>query len=540
MLSGAESLQGNAGLIIRAMPKGKRKRSANSQPLQNMVVIVLLTLAVLIVLGQANPLTTRLGRDSGMYAYVASHLVRGDTPYVSAWEHKPPGIFFIDALGLSLTGGSRWGIWLVEFVSLTLAAMIGFRALKKHFGAAPALVASFVWLGGLGLVLEGGNFTEEFSLPFAFASLLLFGLTLDRPASAWLCAGLGLAAGCTFMLRPNNAGVQIAIVFTELALVLRGQRAWRETLLGWAALAAGFAIPLAAAVVYFLSRGALAQFFEAAILFNLAYGGRSDLFGAVAGGIKHLGFAAGLGLAGLVVAFSELLRQFRTKSLDPVLLWLGIAAVLEAVLSGLSGRNYPHYFILWLPWIAFGSALLFTRLAPQFNAWYGRFAVPVVLVAIAALSAASLGTLGTYALSVRELAVAGGAAQRQDQLSSYINDRTVPGETVYVWGGEAGINFLSRRDAPTAHFSYAQLGPSPQTERLSREFYEDIAAHPPALILDMAGDEVPTLATENPVQWLVSRGLYATPYLQEFFDFVHANYSYSTSVAGVPVYALER
>jgi hypothetical protein len=130
--------------------------------------------------------------------------------------------------------------------------------------------------------------------------------------------------------------------------------------------------------------------------------------------------------------------------------------------------------------------------------------------------------------------------QRQEQLPKYVNEHTQPGDTVYVWGGEAGINFLSRRDAPTAHFSYAQLGPSPLTERLSREFYEDIVSDPPALILDQPGDELPSLSTSKPEEWLASRNLYVTPYMQEFFDFVHAHYSNRTSVAGVTVYGLER
>jgi hypothetical protein len=100
------------------MPKVEARNSSNEALLQNALIILLLALVVLVVLNQANPLTTRLGRDSGMYAYVASHLERGHTPYVSAWEHKPPGIFFIDALGLELAGGTRWGIWFVELISL--------------------------------------------------------------------------------------------------------------------------------------------------------------------------------------------------------------------------------------------------------------------------------------------------------------------------------------------------------------------------------------------------------------------------------------
>jgi len=27
------------------------------------------------------------------------------------WDHKPPLIYFVDALGLSLTPNSLWGVW---------------------------------------------------------------------------------------------------------------------------------------------------------------------------------------------------------------------------------------------------------------------------------------------------------------------------------------------------------------------------------------------------------------------------------------------
>jgi len=512
---------------------------ARGSRLQEAIVLGLLMLAVLIVLNQANPLTTRLGRDSGMYAYVGSHLERGDTPYVSAWEHKPPGIFFINAAGLALAGGTRWGIWFVEFIFLLAAAVAGYFGLRRFFGAGAAVVASLTWLAGLSLVLEGGNFTEEFSLPFAFASLLLFGISLRRPASVWVYFALGLSMGCAFMLRPNNIGPQAAIVLVEAGLAALGQRKWTSTLAGWVAMGLGFLVPSAAAIFYFMGRDALQPFIEAAFLFNAAYGGRVDLLGALVSGVKHLGFAAGAALAGTLIAIGALPRQVRDRSLDPILLWLCVDFVLEILLSGLSGRNYPHYFITWLPWAGVASAVLISKVAEPHAAWFQRAAVPALLAAIVLIVPASWSTWSAYGSAAVRLTTGEGSVQRQDQLAAYVNENTEPDETLYVWGGEAGINFLSRRDAPTPHFSFAQLGPSPLTERLSREFYEDITKEPPALIIDLAGEFLPPLTTENPEQWLASRGLYVTPYMQEFFDFVHTHYELRAHVTGADVYALQ-
>jgi hypothetical protein len=512
--------------------------------LQYPLIVVLLLLAVLIVLSQANPLTTRLGRDSGMYAYVASHLLHGQAPYLTAWEHKPPAIFFIDAAGLWLAGGTRWGIWAVEFLFLLAAALAAFHALKHFFGTWPALVACAVWLPGLSLVLEGGNFTEEYSLLFSFVSLLLFSRLLRHPESWWTHAALGLAFGCSVLTRPNNAGVPASIILTELLLVALKRRTLAQTLRALIATGMGFLLPLAAAAGYFASRGALQAAIEAGFIYNLAYGGQGQVAAAFLGGIQNLGFAAGIGLVGMAVALENLLGRGRSRTLDPLLLWLVLDFIVEVALSGLSGLNYPHYFICWLPWIAVASALVFNRLFASTAAWFERFSLPVLLAALLALSMSSLNTLAVYAGAFGRLAGSHTNVQRQEQIPKYVNEHTRPGETVLVWGGEAGINFLAGRDSPTAHFQYGILVPSAITDRISLQFYQDVTSHPPALILDGSegdngGDLVP-LSTPNPVEWSAARGLYAPPYLQQFLDFVRQNYTLKASVAGVPIYYFNR
>ncbi len=545
------------------MVAAPQRRYSISGVLQAALNFILLLFAVLIVLGQANPYTTRLGRDSGMYAYVASHLLHGETPYVTAWEHKPPAIFFIDAIGLSLGGGTRWGLWVMEFVFLLGASIAGVAALRRSFGLFPALLGSIVWLTGLSLVLEGGNLTEEYALLFSFAALWLFTRIWRRPGSVWLQAILGLAFGLAFLTRPNNAGVAAAIVLTELALcflkpVARTQPATEESPAPTLAPAAawpqgpraalriliatgvGFVSPLAAAALYFVSRNAFQDFLDAAFIYNLSYGGQPAPVQALLDGIRNLGFAAGIGLVGMWLAFDRLRLEIRQRTFHPLILWLCLDFVLEILLSGLSGLNYPHYFISWLPWIAFASALLFSRVPAAFASWIERYQVPVVLGLVIAFAAASLSTLQGYARALTQILTDRTRAQLNEQVPSYVNEHTQPGQTVFVWGGDAAINFLSGRDSPTAHFQYGILVPSPITDRISARFYQDLNAHPPAMILDESDQALPPLSIPDPVAWCTSHNVYAPPYLQQFFDLVHTDYTYKTSVAGVGVYTLNR
>ena len=132
---------------------------------------------------------------------------------------------------------------------------------------------------------------------------------------------------------------------------------------------------------------------------------RSTLPAAFISGIHNLGFVAGVGLVGMWLALERLLSQVKSRSLDPLLLWLGLDFVVEVVLSGLSGLNYPHYFMCWLPWISGRlRRCSLSGSSPLPRNGFRRFSLPVLLAAILALSLASLNTLAVYAGAFGRLA----------------------------------------------------------------------------------------------------------------------------------------
>jgi 4-amino-4-deoxy-L-arabinose transferase-like glycosyltransferase len=512
-------------------------RISSRAALPNLLILVLLVLTVIIVLGQANPLTTAMGRDSGMYTYVASHLLQGKTPYVTAWEHKPPLIFFIDAAALALGGGSRWGIYAIEFVCLLSAALAGFAALRKKFGIGAAAFASVTWLSALGLQLQGGNLTEEYALLFSFLSLWCFTLILESD-SLWPHVALGLVFGLGFLTRPNNAGVQFAIVLSEVLLTIFKRRPLGGLLKGLGATGVGFLVPLAAVSLYFLSRNAFTDFIEASFLYNLYYGGRPNFVGSLLSGLQSLGYLAGVALVGLAIAYDGLRVQIQHRAVDAIILWLCLDFIVEMLFSGLSGLNYGHYFLDWLPWMSFAFALLFNSVLPTASEWAAKFPARLALVAIVLVSLASAPTLVAYARSFTN-PVMDRELQQQTAVVKYVQANTRPDQTVLGWSGEAAINFLARREAPTAQFQYGILVASDITDRLSAEFYQDLQSRPPALIIDPLRGHVAPLSVRDPVTWSIDHGQYPQPYMQQVFDFIHEHYSQKTTVGGMPIYVLK-
>ena len=91
------------------------------------VLLILLSLLVAGVLIPNAPMCQGIpGRDSGVFLYMGWQILRGRIPYRDVWDHKPPAIYYIDALGLFVGKGSRWGVWILEYLSLCVAMVLGF------------------------------------------------------------------------------------------------------------------------------------------------------------------------------------------------------------------------------------------------------------------------------------------------------------------------------------------------------------------------------------------------------------------------------
>ena len=103
-------------------------------------------IAILIAGILSNPFTTNAGRDSGIFLYIGSLILKGKMPYVAAWENKGPLVFYINALGLLTANGSRWGIWFMEFLFLFGAGLTAYTLLQRGMGKWPAVIGTFVWI----------------------------------------------------------------------------------------------------------------------------------------------------------------------------------------------------------------------------------------------------------------------------------------------------------------------------------------------------------------------------------------------------------
>ena len=198
----------------------------------------------------------------------------------------------------------------------------------------------------------------------------------------------------------------------------------------------------------------------------------------------------------------------------------------------------------WLPWVAAGTCLLFNKALRPLANWSRRAMIPLSFGLLLALGILYSSTLETYQQALGHLLARDSQAQLVEAVPQYVAENTLPTETVLVWGGQAGINFLAQRVSPTPYFSYPSFVPCAITDQMSDQFFRSVRLHPPVLIVDPSavigvGELVP-LSAMKPLQWSTSHAMYAPPYLDEFFTFFHDNYSFETTVSGMVIYRLRR
>ncbi|HRQ22420.1 MAG TPA: glycosyltransferase family 39 protein, partial [Anaerolineales bacterium] len=208
-----------------------------------------------LTLDLANPLFDKPARDGGFFMYAGSQILDGKIPYRDVWDSKGPAIFYINALGLWLGGGSRWGVWLAEFLCIFGMFALLLRFISNRWGIGAALFG--MTLAGLGLraTLGGGNYTEEYALLFNAAGTLLFLSALDDKRNDWKYFWIGALFGLSFTFRANNIGGLFAILGAVFLFHVFKRNFLEAARIIFTTLA-GFALPLIAWAILFAILGA--------------------------------------------------------------------------------------------------------------------------------------------------------------------------------------------------------------------------------------------------------------------------------------------
>lgn len=223
------------------------------------------------------------GWDSAFFQLVGAGMTKGYLPYRNFFDMKGPWLFFFQYLGELLWYG-RTGIFLVQCVSLGVTLLLCCRIYRRFFAGKGFWDCFFVLLPlyvVMASTMEGGNLTEEWSLPFLFFPMylsmdFLTGEKTDhKPAYGF---GYGICFGVIALIRITNAVLICAIVLT-ITVFLIAEKKWLRLLQNGLAFMAGVFLAFLPPLLYFGHFGEIRNMLYCTFVFGAIYGTEGFGFG---------------------------------------------------------------------------------------------------------------------------------------------------------------------------------------------------------------------------------------------------------------------
>ncbi|HYC56442.1 MAG TPA: hypothetical protein VEL28_16035 [Candidatus Binatia bacterium] len=211
------------------------------------------------------PMSRPLLLDAATWDYMAVELPRGLVPYRDVFLHKTPGTAFVGAVAAyaaRMTGAEPvLAVHLLILLQGALAPALLYLLCRPRMSRAASVVAAMALLAydqWIVAVLEG----SQPKVPTLFFGLLcLLAGERGRAVTAGLMGGVAVLCW-----QPA-----LAFLLGGLAPLLARQHSWQRRARTTAVMAAASLVPTVALLAYLAWHGALQQFYDQAILFNVDY-----------------------------------------------------------------------------------------------------------------------------------------------------------------------------------------------------------------------------------------------------------------------------
>ena len=335
-----------------------------------------------------SPLTNYYGGDSAFFILVGQGMTRGMMPYRDFFDMKGPYMFLIEYLGQLIWYG-RTGAFVIQWVNLTASLWIISAIFQMMLGK---VKASFLWelillipvLFVASFTFEGGNLTEEFSLPWLLMAVY-FALRYLKRSEAdgnwehpWQEGFYyGLAFGVLAFIRVTNAAIIGAIILT-ITLGLLVKKKFANVLFNGGAFLLGCVTAVAPMCIFYAARGLLGEMLNQVFVFGVQYSTEISFTDKLHKLISDMERCLIWPALPLVVLAGYQVKKWRY--------WLlSVSALGLLVIAATMGNAYLHYFILGIPNAVLGLALLAEKLSAEGRGVKYAVVGTALVLAIAAL-----------------------------------------------------------------------------------------------------------------------------------------------------------
>ena len=433
----------------------------------------------------SSPLTPQEnGYDAAFFRLVGQRMTEGYLPYRDFFDMKGPCLFFLEYLGQLIIPG-RMGAFLLEWVNLTAALLIVCRIFDRlkvrSYPLRILLLLPCLWMAAG--TFEGGNMTEELSLPALF-------LCLDLWLRFYLChSGAGYhppmyaaVYGACFMflalIRVTNAALIGAAVLSLIVWLLL-HRSLKSLAFNALAFVGGACFVCLPVYVFYALNGLAREMMYQVFVFGFKYGSEYGFVASLARAARHAYHYV------FILLPLVLVLLFRKK--DSLLNMLAVFSSLFTFFACIPSNQYNHYLVLGIPLIVLSEVMILIcreEARPR-----GAKCIAAVCLLVFSMLLHIQTTGGSVLYSYRLLTVPGFTAEAgvediADRISEDERDKVFCYNIGAFWYIRSGINPYIRYSGWHKH--YIKLDPG-----IAEELQALLEEDPPSCIVVRAHKSLP-------------------------------------------------
>ncbi len=282
--------------------------------------------------------------DEGIYAAVASQLMKGDQLYIDAWDHKPPGIFILYTVIGYISQITIFDYqFLLRFFNLLFGGIVitnGMLLAKLMYNKKLSLLVGIILTILIGSpYLEGNILNAEnvFIVLTSLGYLIFYRYTYkNKQLTNKIAFVIGTLFGIAIFIKIQPLFEMLGLMLLVLMIGLRHKIALRRIFTYLITLLIFSIIPIFSSVIYFKLQGKLDEFVYANLTYNFSYatGSSSQLLSPTL-------IMATLFFLFIVLSTGLFLSRKINNKYYFILIWL----ICSAWGASLSDRPYAHYLL---------------------------------------------------------------------------------------------------------------------------------------------------------------------------------------------------
>lgn len=213
------------------------------------------------------------GRDQAAHFYMGREWLNGLLPFRDTFDQKPPGIYFVHALGIALLGAHQWVIRLLDLMGILGIGLLAARTVRRVWPPVRG-ETGILLLFTLSFYYTCFDYWDTAQVETWEGLALLAGYAfIEKTRRWWGIILAGILTGTAILFKFPAAVVAVAIA---LVIVLRtgaagGNKCFKILIASLALYGAGILMVVGGCVAYFIAQGGFNDMVDVLYGFNMYY-----------------------------------------------------------------------------------------------------------------------------------------------------------------------------------------------------------------------------------------------------------------------------